>query len=208
MKKDITVSLHDIGMKFDGKELFSNLNFSVKSGELAAVTGRNGAGKSTLLKIIASLVRPTSGQVEFVAGQNKLDLETRRLFFGLVSPEFVFYNSLTALENIIFLAKLRGLNLTINEIEQVLAATGLAGRGGDRLAFYSTGMRQRLKLALLLALDPPLWLLDEPSANLDEAGKKLVKDIIGQALHNSTAIVLATNVPEETESAQTVIALC
>jgi heme exporter protein A len=204
---NIMLFLENLGVKFGNRELFMSINSNVEGGELLAVTGRNGAGKSTFLKVIAGLIRPAYGTVKLIVDQKEISLENRRNVIGLISPEVVLYNTLTGLENIVFLTKLRGLSLSTGELDKIFETTGLKGREYDRAGLYSTGMRQRLKLALMLAINPPLWLLDEPSSNLDDSGRELVREVIETALKNSAAVVLATNTPEEAKYAKTTIAL-
>jgi heme exporter protein A len=205
--KNTMLFLENVGVKFGNRELFMSIDSNVQGGELLAVTGRNGAGKSTFLKVIAGLICPAYGKVRLIIEKKEISFEERRNYMGLISPEIILYNTLTGLENIVFLTKLRGITFAAGELDQIFETTGLKGRECDRVGLYSTGMRQRLKLALMLAVNPPLWLLDEPSSNLDDSGRELVNEVIETALKNSAAVVLATNTPEEAKYAKTVIAL-
>ena len=208
MEQSIQVELTDVAKCYGMRRLFEHININVKSGEHLAVTGPNGSGKSTLLKIIAGLVRPSAGTVQLLTnGNQKIGQSDRARFIGLISPEIVFYSSLTAYENIRLLTRAAGMNVSPEDIKACLQTLGLLDRFHDLVANYSTGMHQRLKFALLLALQPPLWLLDEPSSNLDAAGKQLIADLIQQALASQTAIIMATNEAEEANYAQKKISL-
>lgn len=207
IKKKTELVLDNLGISLGSKELFFNINANVTSGELLAVTGRNGAGKSTLLKIIAGVLKPSSGTAHLIINGKEVVAEERMASLGIVSPELVFYNSFTGLENIEFLHKIRQKKITETEKTNIFASLGLTDHKKTLVKHYSTGMRQRLKLASLMSLNPPLWLLDEPSSNLDETGCQFIDEIIKNALKNSAIVVLATNRPEETKYAKTIINL-
>lgn len=203
---DITLFIDQIGKKFGHRLLFANLRAEVASGQCLTVTGPNGSGKSTLLKIIAGLVRPSSGQIRLTPANGR-PLRAPGAYTGLVSPDLAMYGALTGMENIIFWAKLRGIACSQAEAGRLCRRLGLGGAGDERVAAYSTGMRQRLKLAVLAAINPPLWLLDEPSSNLDAGGRTLVQELIAGAARQQAAIVLATNEAEEARYGNTKIEL-
>lgn len=201
MKAGVTVELIDVGMSYGQRRLFASLNAVVSPGECLAVTGKNGVGKSTLLKIIAGLVRPTEGEANVRLSGEKLDAQDRPAVLGLVSPEIVFYNALSGLENLLFFCHLRKLSLSSAALRAYLTAAGLGAHFEKSVATYSTGMRQRLKFAMLLALNPTLLLLDEPASNLDDNGKKLADSLIRTALFEEKTVVIATNEAWEAEYA-------
>ncbi|CQR71782.1 ABC transporter, ATP-binding protein [Sporomusa ovata] len=171
------------------------------------VMGPNGSGKSTLLKIIAGLIRPSSGIVKVHNHGHEVAVDKRRGCFGLISPELILYNAMTGYENLQFLVRARGVELPAERLQSCLENVGLGRRQQELLSTYSTGMRQRLKFAILEALRPPIWLLDEPSSNLDEEGRKLVKQLIKDALAQQVAVIIATNEREEASYAGQKIAL-
>ncbi|MBP2628493.1 MAG: heme exporter protein CcmA [Firmicutes bacterium] len=181
--------------------LFERLNLLVNSGQCLAVTGANGSGKSTLLKMIAGLVHPTTGTIHVLGDGRQLDIEERIACIGLVSPEIVFFADMTGVENILFLTRVRGLTCSLEQVEEFCQIVGLVVYKDNLVHTYSTGMRQRLKFAVMLALQPLLWLLDEPSSNLDADGKILVAKMIDNALTERKTVIIATNEPWEVEYA-------
>jgi len=189
---EIRIVVDNIGKSFGEELLFSNVFAEIVSGQCLTVTGCNGSGKSTFLKIIAGLVRPSSGQVKLML-DNRLSPNERIHYMGLVSPEVSMYAALTGIENIIFWTKMRGVACSAAEAEKVCQQMGLGKNACDLVATYSTGMRQRLKLAVIQAVHPPIWLLDEPSSNLDGNGRELVKELIFAANRQNAAVILATN---------------
>jgi heme exporter protein A len=150
------------------------------------VSGANGTGKSTLLKIIAGLLRPEAGEVKFDGS------------CGYAAPDVQLYGELTGSENLAFFARLRG--VFGSDHANLLKQVGLPpARGRDFVSAYSSGMRQRLKLAVSLLGDPPLLIWDEPTATLDSAGRSLVSALLSQSLTAGRIVVAATNDPDEAE---------
>lgn len=198
---NVSVELVDISKKIGTRVLFEGLSNKVSPGECLAITGPNGSGKSTLLKMIAGLISATTGRIEVRSGERKMDMEERLSYIGLISPEVIFYIDMTGVENILFFTRLRGLQPSADKIKECLEVVGLASYKDNLVYTYSTGMRQRLKFALLLLMEPGLWLFDEPSSNLDADGKKLVSEIIRKGLEDQATIVIATNEAWEAEYA-------
>jgi heme exporter protein A len=163
------------------------------------VSGANGSGKSTLLRIIAGLLTPTSGCVEVNVYGSLLDRASSRRYFGYVAPDLVLYRELTGAENLQFFAELHGIRLDRGALIDLLTRVGLRGRGRDLVGTYSSGMRQRLKYAFALLHDPPILLLDEPTANLDVDGVEIVERIVSaqQKRDGGGLTVVATNEPRE-----------
>ena len=173
------LELDNVAMAYGTRVLFRSVAAQAGPGEVLVVTGANGAGKSTLLKIIAGLVRPEEGTVR------------RGAVFGYAAPDVNLYAELTGQENLAFFAGLRGLP---DEPAALLARVGLPrARGADPAGAYSSGMRQRLKLAVSLLGDPPLLIWDEPTLALDAAGGELVEEILGRHRQGGGVAVLATN---------------
>lgn len=185
------LELQGVGKRYGRLHVFRDLGAEVESGQVLVVAGRNGSGKSTLLRIIAGLARPTWGQVLFSRDGRLLSPEERRRQIGLVAVDVSLYGELTGWENLAFFARLHGRPLTPEE-GSLLKEVGLAGRGDDLVQNYSSGMRQRLKYACALLHRPALLLLDEPGANLDEAGRVIVEEVIARQRRHGL-VVLATN---------------
>ena len=176
--------LHEISMAYGRRALFSGVSAEVLPGKCLVVAGANGSGKSTLLKIIAGLVRPEAGRVEGVGP------------CGYAAPDVQLYAELTGTENLAFFARLRGLDWAGGA--DLLKQVGLPpARGRDLVLKYSSGMRQRLKLAVSLLGSPPLLVWDEPTATLDSAGRARVDTLLTERLAAGGIVVAATNDPDE-----------
>jgi len=189
-----SLSVSGLSKFFGALKVFSNLDFSISTGEVMVVAGPNGSGKSTLLKIAAGLLSPTGGRLEFRDAMEVIQKENRRRFLYMVSPDLSFYEELTARENLHFFLSLLGRKT--EKVTETLSRVGLEGREDDEVAGFSLGMRQRLKYALTFLLEPKFLLLDEPTANLDESGIKIVTELLAGQKKRGLAIV-ATNDPNE-----------
>lgn len=207
MKSDIHVELFDIKKQFGPRVLFSGLHCNIRSGDCVEITGKNGTGKSTLLKIIAGIVRPNAGIVRMRVNGAEVAKSDHYRLVGLVSPEVIMYPDLTGMENIQFLTQVRGIDVSDPQIQQCFDLVGLAQCRFQLAQTYSTGMKQRLKLAAMLAVRPSLWLLDEPSSNLDSEGRTVVAEIVRAALDYGAAVVIAINEPWEAPYASQKISL-
>ena len=168
-------------------------------GESLAITGANGAGKSTLLRILSGLLTPRTGTVTLAVDGRPVSADEHPLRTGLVAPAVGVYEELTARETLRFLARARQVASPTSRIEEVLARVGLADRADDRVATYSSGMRQRVKYAAALLATPPLLLLDEPVATLDATGRERVGAIAEAWRAQGRLLVVATNRPDEAE---------
>ncbi|MFH1686148.1 MAG: ABC transporter ATP-binding protein [bacterium] len=186
----------DLSKRFGSRRLFADLSWELQTGQSMAITGPNGSGKSTLMQILSGLGRPSGGQVAHYEGEKCLELGELRNHLGFVSPYLNLYDQLTAEENLKFFATVAGVAITGRQINDTLARLGLEGRGHDLLATYSSGMKQRLKYAVALLKQPGFLFLDEPTANLDEAGKRLVESILDEH-RDKAVIIIATNETQE-----------
>ena len=200
----------DVSMAFGAHRLWQHLDADI-SGGVIAVTGANGAGKSTFLRLAARLLRPSAGEVVTRRDGQRLPAAEYSQLWGLDAPECQCYPELTAEENVRFVGSMRGLVLENGRIEECLQRVGLPSAAIHDKRYYvrsfSTGMCQRLKLALLLAVQPSVWLLDEPGANLDASGRRMVLGIVRTAAREGRIILLATNEAKEAEAADEVINL-
>ena len=197
---ELKIELCGLEHGFGTRRVFQPVDATLTAGQVGAVTGSNGAGKSTLLRIVAGLLQPLRGEARIFVDGQPLDALSRRAAVGYVAPDLILYRELTGAENLQFFARLRGISLSRENLIERLTEVGLRGRGKDFVGAYSSGMRQRLKYAFALLSRPPILLLDEPTANLDEAGAAIVRDLIARqrTRPGGGITLLATNEPNET----------
>jgi heme exporter protein A len=203
---DASVAIEGVGRVFGRRRVLSGVNAEIGFGRTLVVTGANGSGKSTLLRIVAGVLAPTEGRVRVTVGGRQLDRAGLRSEIGYAAPDLVLYADLTAVENLCFFAALRGMRLDTPALRALLSRVGLLGRGRDLVSSYSSGMRQRLKIAFALLHDPTVLLLDEPTANLDAEGAAMARQVVED--HKARGIVIvATNEPEEAAWADRLVRL-
>lgn len=186
----------NLAKQFNDRAIFENMHFEIASGESLAITGHNGSGKTTLVRIISGLLSPTAGKIEFFKEGKEIEVERVYQYIGLVGPYLQLYHNLTALENLMFFSKIRGLGANKSRIFELTRLIGLKGRELDYVKNYSSGMLQRLKYVAALLHEPEILLVDEPTSNLDEVGSAIVYDIMKRQMENKI-LVVATNNPEE-----------
>ena len=195
----ISLRLDGVRKSFGTRRVLSGLTLEAQGGEVVAIVGPNGSGKSTLLKIVAGLMRPSKGAVTLtLAGVDASEAEKRRAAVGYAGPDLALYPELTGRENLQFFGEMSGVTLSYEETEARLTKVGLAGRGNDPVSAYSSGMRQRLRLAFAWrGGDVPLLLLDEPSLALDETGVRIAREMTEVQRNIGGLTLLATNDPRE-----------
>jgi heme exporter protein A len=199
--RSTTLSAENLAKSFSGTPLFEDLSFEAGPG-LLAVAGPNGSGKTTLLKILAGLLTPTAGRVRVERDGRALEGGERRLAVGWAGPDLELYGELTGVENLLFFRRAAGLPAGIDTIQARLADAGLSDAAARRrVETYSTGMRQRLRLAFAMLFDPPLLVLDEPYSGLDPAGRAVVRRVVEEA-RGRGVVVLASNDERDFESAE------
>ena len=187
--------------RYGGRLVFRDLNFEVVPGRVAAVLGTNGAGKSTLLRIIAGLTRASSGQVAW----GSYDAQELQWNCGLAAPDAPVYRELTVAENVQFFGKSR-CSKGPEDVAAHIEKFGLQTRANDAARDLSSGLRARLQLAVATLHTPSVLLLDEPSANLDDAGRAILRNILQEQRTHGLALV-ATNDMRDLELCDTQIVL-
>lgn len=170
------IRLDGLVRRYGERAALDGVSLTVPAGATLVVFGPNGAGKSTLLRVLATLLRPHGGVVE-VLGEALPDRAWAvRGRVGLLGHEPLLYRDLSARENLRFHARLHGVGF--GRAEELLERVGLAARAGDPVHSYSRGMVQRAAVCRALLHDPPLLLLDEPTANLDPAATEDVAPLL------------------------------
>ena len=194
---------HRFGRRATG---IADLAFAFDGPGAVAVTGVNGSGKSTLLRILAGLLPPSAGRTALRVDGREVLARARRTVVGLATPELAFYEEFSATENLVFAGQAHGLAAPSEAAAEALAQVGLTPRAGDRVAAYSSGMKQRLRIAFALLHSPPLLMLDEPGSHLDDAGRAVVRQVVA---HQATRglVLIATNDAQEIQLAERRLAL-
>ncbi|HWP25346.1 MAG TPA: heme ABC exporter ATP-binding protein CcmA [Xanthobacteraceae bacterium] len=179
-----------------GREVFTGLSFSLQSGEALIVTGPNGAGKSSLLRMIAGLVRAARGRFELEGGHAELTVAEQCHYLG---HNDALKPSLTVSENLAFWTRYLGGGGQTREaltlLDLALTLLDLDGLADLPAAYLSAGQRRRLSVARLVAVQRPIWLLDEPTTALDRAGQERLAELMRGHLAGGGLIVAAAHGP-------------
>jgi heme exporter protein A len=184
------LSVRGLAFARNERPVFGPLAFDVESGEALLVQGDNGAGKTTLLRVLAGLLRADAGEVR-IAG-NAADHRARSRHFAYLGHLPALKADLSAEQNLQFLCGLHG-SRAGRGIDAALARVGLAGYDDALARQLSAGQKKRLSLARLWLAPAPLWLLDEPYANLDLEGIALVNALVSEHLADGGATLVTTH---------------
>jgi heme exporter protein A len=172
------------------------VSLNVAPGEVVLLAGENGAGKSTLLRVLAGLVRPTSGSVTIDGEQLRLSRRARAAI-GFLSHQTFLYDDLTARENLRFAAQMQGLDSVESRVMDALNAAGLMQRAEIRVALLSHGSKQRLSIARATLHAPRVLLLDEPFSGLDAAAAQQLRESLARAAVAGRALICVTHQPTD-----------
>ncbi len=169
------------------------MNF--RSDKSYAITGANGSGKSTLLQVISSALILNEGNVEWQLNENILKPEAVHQHISFAAPYFELVEEMTAKEFLLFHAQFKSF-INNFSVDEILQKAQLLSAANKQIRFYSSGMKQRLKLAQAIFSDVPFILLDEPCTNLDESGFNLYYDWIENFCKNRLLIVSSNDINE------------
>jgi len=187
------LSASQITKHFGYRAVVKKANLTINPGEVVAVFGPNGAGKTTFIKILATLLRPTSGKLEIEGADAISDYAKVRNMLGVIIHEHLAYPTLTPFENLKFFGQMYGVENLETRCQTLLDEVGLQHFVHEPLHIFSRGMTQRFMIARALLHNPTLLLLDEPFSGLDVSAKQFVLDRIAQEQQNGKSILITTH---------------
>lgn len=197
------ITLSNTGKRYNREWIFRRFNYQFQSGKNYAITGPNGSGKSTLLQVIAGATLHNEGTIEYNNGQQKNNNEQHYKNISIAAPYLELIEEMTAKEMLGFHSKFKPLISSLS-IQEMLKIVGLENATNKQLRYFSSGMKQRLKLAQAFFSNTPVLLLDEPTTNLDADGIDLYRSLISNYTRDKLVIV-SSNVKQEYDFCEEVI---
>nr|WP_294874387.1 ABC transporter ATP-binding protein [uncultured Pedobacter sp.] len=183
----MTITLEDIGRRFNQEWIFKGINYQFNSGGKYAILGPNGSGKSTLLSVVLGNLSPSEGIITY-NNQKNIPVERIYEYISFAAPYLDLIEEFTLQETIDFHFKFKALQKGFDE-EMVLELLGLKKSQDKALKHFSSGMKQRTKLVLACCTDTPILLLDEPTSNLDKQGVVWYHELIARFTVDRLVIV-------------------
>jgi len=183
----------NVSRQYGRRSALVRVSLTCRAGEVVGLLGPNGAGKSTLLGVLATLIKPTSGDVRYGKAGARPSGEALRARIGLLGHDLYLYQELSAAENLRFFARVYALDALERRVDGALERAGLAERRDDVVSGFSRGMRQKLALERALIHEPRLLLLDEPFTGLDEAARSSLRDRLRVAREAGAIVLLTTH---------------
>lgn len=202
MPLPVALSLVDVTVWYGAHVALDRVSLDVRRGEIVGLLGPNASGKSSTLAVAAGVLEPASGSVTIEGRTRVADPAAFALRVGLVPQEPAVYDELTALDNLTFFGELYGLAGAElrRRVARALSRVRLSDRAEQRVSTFSGGLKQRLNLAAALLHDPPVLLLDEPTASLDPASRAALFADLTRFRDDGHAILLTTHHVDEAES--------
>lgn len=191
----ITIRLADAGKRFNREWIFRRLSYVFEQGQSYAIIGANGSGKSTLLQVIAGAMNPSEGACSFDNSGNNIDGENIYQNIAIAAPYLELIEEMTAKEFLQFHQQFKPFQKGFTA-ESILEVIGMQHAADKQIRYYSSGMKQRIKLAQAIFTDTPVLLLDEPCTNLDHQGYTLYHQLIRDYCANKLIIVCSNDTQE------------
>ncbi len=187
------ITVKKLVKRFGLKTVLRGLDFEVQPGEFVALLGPNGAGKTTFLRILASLSRPSMGNVRVAGYQLPNEAAAVRARLGVVSHLPLLYGDLTAEENLRFYGRMYNIEGLGPRITEVLVMVGLDNRRHDLVRTFSRGMQQRLAIGRAVLHNPEVMLFDEPYTGLDQDASVMLDDVLKTVAAKGRTVVMTSH---------------
>ena len=186
------VSFRSVGKRYRYEWIFRGVEFTFETGKKYAILGPNGSGKSTLLKVLAGHLTPSKGKVDFFYKNKTVEIDAMYRHISFAAPYIELIEEFTLTEAILFHQKFKTF-LNQLQVDDLIRILGFEKSKDKPIQYFSSGMKQRLKLVLAICSDTPLLLLDEPTTNLDVQGMNWYRELI-QKYAGTRLTVIASNV--------------
>lgn len=206
---DIILSTKDLTKKYHNKVVVDNLNLEIKKGEIFGLLGPNGAGKSTTMNMICSIVKPTTGSIQFL-GKNTWKQKREVIHrLGYIPQDLAIHGNLKAWENVELFTSLYGIKgETLKKtIDESLEYVGLLDKRNEFAKNFSGGMKRRLNIACAIGHQPDLLIFDEPTVGIDPQSRNFILEKIKESNQKGATVIYTSHYMEEVEAICTRIAI-
>ncbi|MGS2741001.1 ABC transporter ATP-binding protein [Sinomicrobium sp. M5D2P17] len=188
------ITTKDLTKKYNGFTALNQLTLNINEGEIFCLLGANGAGKTTTINILLGFIAPSSGEASINGLSVTGDASETKKYLAYIPETVTLYPSLTGMENLKFFSSLAGYKLHRDELSQLLIKAGLQENAHQKpLRGYSKGMRQKVGIAIALAKNAKVLLLDEPISGLDPKAANEFSEILKELSTTGTTILMATH---------------
>ncbi|QIL39547.1 ABC transporter ATP-binding protein [Pedobacter sp. HDW13] len=188
------ISLNNVGRRFNKEWIFRNLNTEFSAGNSYAILGPNGSGKSTLLSILTGSLSPSEGEISFSQGTD-IPIENIYRHISLAAPYLELVETFSLKEIIDFHFKFKNFASGV-DAKSLISILGLEKAANKEIKYFSSGMKQRTKLALACCTDTPILFLDEPTSNLDVQGMNWYRELIENFAKDRLTIIGSNQIQE------------
>ena len=191
------VEVKNFRMKFEKKEVISDLSFEVKKGEIFGLLGSNGSGKTTTIRALLGLYTPTSG--ELLVDGKKYNPEDTSITIGYLPEERGLYRKESVIDTMVYFGELKEVENPREWSERFLKRVGLLDKVNEKVEKLSGGQQQKVQLGITIMGNPKLLILDEPTKGFDPMNRKLLMEIIEELHKKGSAVILITHYMDEVE---------
>lgn len=188
------ILLNNLGRRFNKEWIFKNLSAEFISGQSYAILGPNGSGKSTLLSVLTGSLTPSEGEISY-SNSKEIPVENIYNYISLAAPYLELIETFTLKEIIDFHFKFKNFANDI-DAKKLITILGLEKSVNKQIKYFSSGMKQRTKLALACCSDSPILFLDEPTSNLDVQGINWYRELIKNFTKNKLTIIGSNQIQE------------
>lgn len=191
---DKLIQVRNLCKDFEDKSVLNHVSLEVSEGEIIGLLGANGAGKTTFLKLLSGLLEPTEGQIKISSYDPWNERDKVLRYLGVLIETPVFYEHLTAYENLSIHLEYMGVK---TDIDKLFSLVGLDDAKNKQVSKYSLGMKQRLAIARCISHKPRILLLDEPINGLDPVAIKDIRELFINLKRNGITIILSSHILSE-----------
>jgi ABC-type multidrug transport system ATPase subunit len=191
----MTITLQNIGRRFNRDWIFRGVDYSFNSGESYAILGPNGSGKSTLLQVLNGSLSPSEGSINYSFEGKTINAEDIFKHLSLAAPYLELIEEFTLAEMVDFHFKFKSYKAGMDK-SLVIELLGMGNNKNKLIKYFSSGMKQRLKLALAFCADTPILMLDEPTSNLDKQGVAWYIGLVRQFAVNRLTLICSNQEQE------------